>query len=115
MDFLAQTTPNPDPTGWVALAIQGGVGTIAVFMLRWIMKLVDTQLKEVKDGQDRMTKEITASNREVAESNDRNGKAQLMLILAMHQVDAGLKEQANALIGKMTTAQETRDRRDKEK
>lgn len=103
IEALAQLANPPEPTGWVALAIQGGIGTIAVFMLRWMMKVIDTQLKAVTDGQDRM-------RREIAESNDRNGKAQLMLILAMHQVDGALRNQAQELIAQIKDAQSARDK-----
>jgi len=100
MELLAQTLPI-EPTGWIGLVIQGGIGGLALVMLRWFMGKNDTALKEFKEALDRTTKERAESNaqfiREVSESNTRIAKSNVLLVLAIHQADVALKAQAQEM------------------
>ncbi len=107
-EFLAQVAPaNVD---WIApLAVQGGVGALALFMLRWFMGKNDANQKTTSDSLDRLRQENAASNerlsrdvtaamdrmgRELAASNDRMGRAHLMLVLALDGVNEAAKARA---------------------
>jgi hypothetical protein len=91
--FLAQSV-TPDFT---AIAIQAGVGGIAVFMLKWFMGKNDAALRSLADSFDRMGQKIAASN-------DRMGRAHLMLVIALDGVNEAAKARARELLGEIDEA-----------
>lgn len=118
IDFLAQ---GSEPTGWAAVGIQLASGTLLTLMMKWMMGVIDTKLTALADAQALNTKERTDSNanlirenakfaREISESNDRTGRAQLLLVIAVHQVDEALKNQAKGLIVEIDEAKKSRER-----
>jgi hypothetical protein len=80
--FAQSVTPD-----FTAIAIQAGVGGIAVFMLRWFMTKNDAGLKSLAESHDRM-------GRQIAASNDRMGRAHLMLVIALDGVNESAKQRA---------------------
>ncbi len=115
IEILAQTT-GPDIAG---IAVQGGIGALALVMLRWFMTKNDQLQRQMIESHDRLrtenaasnerlSREVTASNerlgREIAASNDRMGRAHLMLVLALDGVNEAAKARAKSLMTEIDEA-----------
>jgi hypothetical protein len=81
---------SPAPADWGSMLVQGGVGAIALFMLRWFMTKNDSALKANTNAVDRMA------------------RANLILVLSLKQADASAKEQARDLIKEIDDAAKVR-------
>lgn len=96
------------PADWIApLAVQGAVGAIAIFMLKWFMGKNDAALKDLANSHDRM-------GREIAGSNDRMGRAHLMLVLALDGVNEAAKARAKNLLIETEEAIKAREQQQKD-
>jgi hypothetical protein len=87
IEILAQSQV-PDFT---AVAIQAGMGGGLIFMLRWFMTENNALMKAMVESHNRM-------GRKIAASNDRMGRAHLMLVLALDGINEAAKLRARALV-----------------
>lgn len=122
MPILAQVADSTGgPNGWIAVGIQLFGGGGLMLFAKWMMGLIDTKLTAQTEAWERNTKERADSNanlikenakcaRETAEAIDRMGRSNIILVLALHQVDEALKTQAKELLGEFDDAQKARDK-----
>jgi hypothetical protein len=113
--LLAQSV-TPDFT---AIAIQGGVGGILLFMLRWFMTRSEAGMKEMTESHDQMGRKIAASNDlmglRIAASNDRMGRSHLMLLIALDGVNETAKQRAKLAVEEIDEALRQNEKEQKER
>jgi hypothetical protein len=85
--LLAQISATPD---WTAMVIQGGVGAIAVMMLRWFMLRSEVRMKALEV------------------SNDRMSRTNLLLVIGLRNANEAVKIEAQAMLKELNESQQNR-------
>ena len=84
MEILAQTALADK---WPDLAVQGGIGAIAVFMLRWFMLRSEVRMRAIEV------------------SNDRMARSNLLLVIALRQANEAVKIEARSMLKDLDDSQ----------